>query len=117
MESKATAPAKAPLPYFTGLSQNKDVYRGAQYWAILDQEYKVVADIEGDMSPEAKATAEFLVRACNCHEDLVAALAVSGNLLRGRLVEETPGSGDQQQLAWVLDVVHSALKKAYEHAA
>lgn len=61
----------APTPWSTN---GRYIY-SADRWAILDAGYGVVAapDTAG-MTPAQCATAEFIVRAANCHDELVAAL-------------------------------------------
>lgn len=44
--------------------------------------------------------------------DLRNALLVSENLIRKRQMYETHGSGEHQQLSWVLAVIHDALGQA-----
>ena len=75
MKTSAKSQAKMTPPWYVGRSQCKDVYRGEEHWAVLaDNCLGIVADVEGGMTAKAKATAEFIVRACNAHEELVEAL-------------------------------------------
>jgi len=62
-------------PFYVGLSQADGVYGGENHYAILAvNERGIVADIEGGLTSEAKATSEFIVRACNVHDELLEAL-------------------------------------------
>ncbi len=66
-----STPEETPLPWRIGLSECEGVYGGEKHWAIL-------ADIEGGLSPRAKANAEFIARACDNFGDL---LKISEKLL------------------------------------
>jgi hypothetical protein len=75
MTTHEASPAFTKPPYYAALSECDGVYGGEQHWAILADECRgIVADIEGGLAPEAKAKAEFIVRACNAYEELLAAL-------------------------------------------
>jgi len=51
------------------------VYDGEEHWAVFANHCRgVIADVEGGLTPEAKAKAEFIARACNVYRDLVEAL-------------------------------------------
>lgn len=68
------SPAFPQPPYYVGESQAEGVYGGEKHYAILaDKERGIVADIDGGLTPEAKAAAEYFVRAANTHDDLVTA--------------------------------------------
>lgn len=70
--AKTPSTAIQKPPYFLGQSQNMDVYGNEKHYAILtEKDPLVVADLEGGLTPEAKACGEFIVRACNMHEDLL----------------------------------------------
>lgn len=99
---------RAAPPFYVGESECESVYDGEKHWAILgDNQRESVADIEGGLSPEAKATAEFIVRACNAHDDMRQAsqklydamqryLDVADSELPAELVE----SMNQLEAAW-----------------
>ncbi len=72
MATHETSPAITKPPYYAALSKCDGIYGGEQHWAVLATDGRgILADIEGGLSPEAKAKAEFIVRACNAHEELV----------------------------------------------
>jgi hypothetical protein len=71
----AMAPSFIGPPYFADASECDGVYGGEKHYAVLaDNERGVVADVEGGLTPEAKANADFIVRACNTHAELVTSL-------------------------------------------
>ena len=54
------------------------MYRGEQHWAILGPNASgIIADVEGGLGGKSKANAEFIVRACNNHEELLTACRMS----------------------------------------
>jgi hypothetical protein len=114
MATKNTAPANSSLPFYLGLSQCEDVYKGEQHYAIFSKpEFHIVADLELGMSEEAKAKGEFIVRACNSHHKLTGALenllqqTVDMDLAHG--IELTEGEKEAR------DKAITALKEAHEN--
>lgn len=74
MATKKTSPANLGLPWHIGLSQCDGVYDGEQHWAVLASDCGgVVADVEGGQTAQTQAKAEFIVQACNNHEELLTA--------------------------------------------
>jgi len=54
------------------------VYGGEQHWAIFGPDATgVVADIEGGLGAKSEAIADFIVCACNNHEELLTACKIS----------------------------------------
>jgi len=63
---KHRAEEDSRLPWRVALSQCEGVYGGEQHWVILGADAAgVIADIEGGLSPQSEAAADFIVRACN----------------------------------------------------
>ena len=70
--------AHTATPWHLGLSECPGVYGGEQHWAILGPKTAgIIADVEGGLGAKSKANAEFIVRACNNHEELLAACKMS----------------------------------------
>lgn len=75
MTTHESSPAFTRPPYYASQSECDGVYGGEKHWAVLADEARgIVADIEGGLTPEAKIKAEFIVRACNTHDELLEAL-------------------------------------------
>lgn len=71
MSPNETSPAHTPTPWRVGPSQCDGVYGGEEHWAILGPDTSgVIADVEHGLSQQARANAEFIVQACNAHEDM-----------------------------------------------
>lgn len=65
-------PAFTKPPYYASVSRCEGVYGGEEHWAVFADGCRgAVADIEGGLTPEAQAKAEFIVRACNSHDELL----------------------------------------------
>ena len=78
MMTHDTTSAHAPTPWHTGLSECAGVYGGEQHWAILGPNTTgIMADLEGGLGAKSKANAEFIVRACNNHDELLTACKMS----------------------------------------
>jgi len=71
-------PSHTTTPWHVGLSECSGVYGGEQHWAILCPNANgIIADVEGGLGAKSKANAEFIVRACNNHEELLTACKMS----------------------------------------
>ena len=78
MATNETASAHIRTPWHARLSECPGVYGGEQHWAILGPNASgIIADIEGGLGAKSKANAEFIVRACNNHEELLTACKMS----------------------------------------
>ncbi len=75
MATHETSSAFTRPPYYASLSTCDGVYGGETHWAVLATDGRgIVADIEGGLTLEAKAKAEFIARACTAHDELIEAL-------------------------------------------
>lgn len=102
-------------PWYVGESICKSVYGGEKHWAILADNCRgVVADIEGGQTPEAKAKALFIVRACNAHDDLLAALEDVNESLASFYETDHIAAG-QHFGAALEERMEMAIAKAKEH--
>jgi hypothetical protein len=73
-----TTSAHIRTPWHARLSECPGVYGGEQHWAILGPNASgIIADVEGGLGAKSKANAEFIVRACNNHEELLTACRMS----------------------------------------
>jgi len=78
MTTHHTSSAYTALPWRIGLSECPGVYGGEQHWAVFGPDARgVIADVERNLGPVARANAEFIVRACNNHEELLTACKMS----------------------------------------
>jgi hypothetical protein len=78
MTTNRKPPIHTTTPWHVGLSECSRVYGGEQHWAVFGKDAGgVIADIEGSLDAESKANAEFIVRACNNHEELLTACKMS----------------------------------------
>lgn len=78
MTTNRTPPIHTTTPWHVGLSECSGVYGGEQHWAVFGKDAAgVIADIEGSLNDKSKANAEFIVRACNNHEELLTACKMS----------------------------------------
>lgn len=94
MEAKHTA-----TPFKT------TTYKPGNRVRIWDKDESHIADIHGETVQEAEATAAFIVRACNAHDDLVKALKLTAAICAG---DNCTKSG----LIEALELARAALAKA-----
>lgn len=72
MANNEQSPAHEQPPWYVGRSECEGVYGGVQHWAVLADDCRgIVADLEGGLGDKARGNAEFIVRACNTHADLL----------------------------------------------
>lgn len=72
---------------------------------------------EDECDPELCANAEFIVRACNSHEELLVALALARDTIVGVKMFKRRDSDDYKRLDRVLRLIDKAFAKAYGNAA
>ena len=82
MENNRTPPAFEKPPYFVSHSRCDGVYDGEEHWALFAADcHGHIADLDGGLTPEAEALAEFIAHACNAHEDLLRELKLASKFL------------------------------------
>lgn len=126
MPTHEKSPAHTPTPWICSHSQNPDVYRNEEHWLIVshpsESTAQAVADVETGPGPKtSRANAEFIVRACNAHDDLLAACAILEGILwgivrdkrRARAFERHEGFHPQL----IAERVSDAILKAHGNAA
>ena len=111
MTTKETASAHTPLPFGVFVSPEDKLYL-AQVSANGAMIKHVCIFTLDDNRAENAANAEFMVRACNNHEDMIAALEIAANVIKTRLMYETPGSAEYQDQSRVLETIHNTLGNA-----
>src|SRR4051812_9844296 len=99
MTTNRTTSAHTPFPW--GVHCYRSESTG---WAVYELE------CENESDEEMEANARLMEIACAAHDDMLTALQIAENMVRGVMMYETPGSGEYHRYQWVLDVIHAALK-------
>ena len=97
-----------PLPWEIDTTHN-DQREGYTVWAGSE----IVCDVVNDQHDQARTNAEFVVRACNAHDDLLAALELADATLKrfeyGEKPYQTDDEGEQ-----IYAQIAAAIAKATE---
>jgi hypothetical protein len=82
--SAAKVAAHTPGPWHIGVREAEKVIYDAHGWAVAN-----CTMYQGQDSPEPKANADFIVRACNAHDDLLAALITAVRVMQDNNIDES----------------------------